>query len=69
MAHFGRATGDVAGGSWAALVVTAEDFGIGVTQLDGNIALEFVLKAHSLHAGHGLDHRRLSVSHMTDGAC
>lgn len=39
-----------------------------LTQLDCDVALQFVLEAHSLHAGYGFDHRGFAVSHMTDGA-
>lgn len=58
----------VAGGPWALLVITLVDLGVGVTKLDGNIPDQLVLESDSLHARYGLDHRRLSVSDMANGA-
>lgn len=39
-----------------------------LTKLDCDIALQFIFKAHSLHAGDGFDHRRFTVGYMTDCA-
>lgn len=45
----------VASGTRAFFVVALVDLGVGITQLDGNVALELVLESDSLHAGNGLD--------------
>ena len=42
------------------------DLGVGVSQLDGNVALQFVLETDRLHAADGLDDGGLSVGHMAD---
>lgn len=39
-----------------------------LTELNCNVALQLVFKAHRLHAGDGFHHRRFAVRHMTDGA-
>ncbi|GIX66298.1 HVA22-like protein, putative [Babesia caballi] len=44
------------------------DLGVGVPQLDGDVALLFVLEADRMHAGQRVDHRRLSVGDVTDSA-
>lgn len=58
----------ITGGTGAFIVVTLVDLGVGVTQLDGDVALEFVLETDSLDTGDGLDDRGLAVSDMADGA-
>lgn len=58
----------VASGTRALLIVTLVDFRVGITQLDGDVALELVLEADSLDTGDGLDDGRLSVSDVADGA-
>lgn len=49
-------------------VVALVDFGVGVAELDGDVALELVLEAHRLHARDGLDDGRLAVRDVADGA-
>lgn len=39
-----------------------------LTQLDGNVALQFVLEANGLHPGDGLHDGGLSVGYMADRA-
>lgn len=46
-----------------------EDLGVGIAQLDGNVALQLVLEAHGLHPGDGLHHCRLPVGHVANGTC
>ena len=48
-------------------VVTLVDLGVGVTQLDGDIALQLVLETDGLDLGDGLDHGGFPVSDVTDG--
>ena len=48
-------------------VITLVDLGVGITQLDGDVALQLVLEPHSLHLGNRLDDRRLPVGDMTNG--
>ena len=45
------------------------DLGIGVAQLDGDVALQLVLEAHRLDARDGFDHSGLAVGHMPDRSC
>jgi hypothetical protein len=52
----------------ALLAVTLVDFCIGVSKLDGNVALKLVLEAHSLHTRDSLHNGTLSVSDVSDGA-
>ena len=52
----------------ALLVEAAEDLGVGVAELDGDVALQLVLEADGVDAGEGLDQGGLSVGHMADGA-
>ncbi|OSS54826.1 hypothetical protein B5807_01369 [Epicoccum nigrum] len=49
-------------------VVALVDLGVGVAELDGDVALELVLEADRLHARDGLDHGRLAVGDVADGA-
>lgn len=58
----------VAGWARALFVVALVDLCVGVTQLDGNVALQLVLETDSLHAGDGLDDSGLSVSDVSNGA-
>ena len=58
----------VAHGTLATLVLRPVDLGVGVTQLDRDVPLQFVLEPDGLHPREGLDHSRLSVGHMTDCA-
>lgn len=60
--------GAVAGRARALGVVALVDLGVRVAELDGDVALELVLEADRLHAGDGLDHRRLAVRDVADGA-
>lgn len=46
-----------------------EDLGVGVAELDGDVALELVLESHRLHAADGLDDGRLAVRDVADRAC
>ena len=43
-------------------------FGVGITQLDCDVALKFVLEPDRVDPGERLDHRGLAVGHVTDGA-
>ena len=43
------------------------NFGIGVSQLDGDIPLQLVLEPDRLHTRDGLDDRRLAVRYVADG--
>ena len=45
----------------------ATDLGVGVSQLDGNVSLQFVLEPDGLHTGDGLDDRRFTVGYVTNG--
>ena len=63
------AVGLVAGGAGAARVGALVDLGVGVAQLDGDVALQLVLEPNRLHARDGLDHRRLAVRHVANRAC
>jgi hypothetical protein len=47
-------------------VVALVDFRVGVSKLDGDIPLEFVLETDGLYTGDGLDYRTLSVSDVPD---
>jgi hypothetical protein len=49
-------------------VVALVDLGVGVTELDGNVALELVLETDRLDTGDGLDNGTLSVGDVTDGS-
>jgi hypothetical protein len=49
-------------------VVALVDLGVGVTELDGNVALELVLETDRLDTGDGLDDGTLSVGDVTDGS-
>jgi hypothetical protein len=49
-------------------VVALVDFGVRVTELDGDVPLEFVLEADSLNTGDGLDDRTLSVGDVANRA-
>ena len=42
------------------------DFGIGVSQLNGNVTFQFVLETDRLHSTNGFDDGRLSVSDVTN---
>ena len=42
--------------------------GIGITELDGDISFQFILKANGMYAGYGFHDRRLPVRYMADGA-
>ena len=44
------------------------NFGIGVSQFDGDVALQLVLEPDRLNARDGLDDRRLAVRYVADGA-
>ena len=48
------------------LGVALINFGIGVSQLNGNVTFEFVLETNGLDSGNGLDDCGLSVSDVTD---
>lgn len=48
-------------------VVALIDLCVGVTELDGNISLQFVLETDGLDTGDGLDDGTLSMSDMTNG--
>ena len=43
-------------------------FGVGITQLDCDVALKFVLEPDRVDPGERLDHRGLAVGHVADGA-
>lgn len=47
--------------------VALVDLGVGITQLDGDIALQLVLETDGLHLRDGFDDGGLSVSDVTDG--
>ena len=64
----GRAHRGVTGRPLALGVVAAVDLGVGVAELDGDVALQLVLEPDGVDTGQGFDDGRLSVSHMTDGA-
>ena len=64
----GRAHRGVAGRPLALGVVASVDLGVGVTQIDGDVSLELVLESDRVHAGKGLDDRRLAVSDVADGS-
>jgi len=40
---------------------------VGVTELDGDVPLQFVLEPHGLHSRYGLDDRGLAVRDVTYG--
>jgi hypothetical protein len=50
-------------------VVHCTDFGVGVTEFDGDISFQLVLEPDRLHTRDGSDRRRLSVSDVTDCSC
>lgn len=52
---------------WAFWAIALVDLGVGVTQLDGNVADQFVLETNGLDARDGLDDCGLSVSDVADG--
>ena len=52
----------------AVRAVALVDFGIGVAELDGDVADQLVLEADGLDTRDGLDDSRLAVSHVTDCA-
>ena len=62
------AVGRVAHRPGAGRVLALVDLGVGVAQLDGDVALELILEHDGVDAGQGLDDGRLAVSHVTDGA-
>mmetsp|Transcript_11967 Transcript_11967/g.26986 ORF Transcript_11967/g.26986 Transcript_11967/m.26986 type:complete len:692 (+) Transcript_11967:117-2192(+) len=49
-----------------ALGVSLVDFGVGVTQFDGDVAFQFVFESNGLDTADRLDDRRFSVGHVTD---
>ena len=49
-------------------VVAAVDLGVGIAELNGDVALELILTPDGVDAGQSLDDGRLAVSHVTDGA-
>ena len=49
-------------------VVALVDLGVGVAELDGDVALELVLEADRLHARDGLDDGGLAVGDVANGA-
>lgn len=63
-----RATRNIAHWPGAPLILTSEDFCIGITQLDGNISFQLILETHSLHTRQCLYHSRFTMSYMTNGA-
>lgn len=40
--------------------------GVGVSQLDGNVSLQFVLEPDGLHSGDGLYDSRFTMGYVTD---
>ena len=48
--------------------LTKAYFGVGVSQLDSNIALLFVLEANSEHTGERLYHSGFTVSYVANGS-
>jgi hypothetical protein len=63
----GRSSGGVKAALFAQGVALV-NFGIGVSQLDGNVTFEFVLEADGLDSGNGLDDCGLPVSDVTNGS-
>ena len=63
----GRSSGSVKAPLFAQGVALV-NFGIGVSQLDGNVTFEFVLEADGLDSGNGLDDCGLPVSDVTNGS-
>ena len=63
------AVGPVAGWAGHFVALGLVDFCVGITQLDGDVALQLVLEAHRHDTRDGFDHSRLSMSHMANGAC
>lgn len=49
-------------------IITLVDLGVGITQLDGDVALQLVLEPDSLHLRNCLDDRRLPVSDVSNGS-
>ena len=49
-------------------VFTLVDFGVGITQLDGDISLKFILEPNSVDTRECLDHRGLAVRYMPNCA-
>lgn len=62
------AVASVAARTRACSVITLVDLGVGVTQLDGDVADQLVLESNCLDTGDGLDNGGLSVSDMANGA-
>ena len=54
-------------GTLAGRIVTLVQLGIGVAQLDGNVALELVLKPDGVRTGYGLHNGGFAVGDVTDG--
>lgn len=61
---FGFGRGGGGGGEGITLV----DFGIGVTEFDGDVSYEFVFETDGLDAGDGFDDGGFSVGYVTDGS-
>ena len=60
-----RAVGGLAKGF---VVVAVVDFGVGVSQFDGNITFQFVLETDGLHTTDGFHEGGFSVSDVTNGS-
>ena len=62
-----RTHGCITHRSLALFVKAPINFGIGVSQLDGDVPFQFVLETNRMDPGQGLDHRRLAMGHVTNG--
>ena len=58
----------VTGRPLALRVVATVHLCVGVTQLDGDVPLQFILEANSVNSGQGFDDGRFAVSHVADGS-
>lgn len=54
---------------WALGVRGLVDLGVSIAQFDGDVPLQLILEADSLHPGDGLHQCGLAMCHMTYGAC
>jgi len=49
-------------------IVALINLGVGISQLDGNITFQLILKTDGLHTTNSLDNSRFSVSDVPNGA-
>jgi len=67
LVFFGAAISAVTSRSLTVFVGAFVDFGVGVTQLDGNVSFQFVLETNGLDTRNGLDDGGLTVSYVSNG--